>query len=61
VRDKNNNDHAPVHLTLLAIAASAEFGYNSQPNQSIPSVFLVQVLSSGWEYKKMGRCPFFFC
>jgi hypothetical protein len=26
----------------------------------LPSVFLVQVLSSGWEYKKMGRCPFFF-
>jgi hypothetical protein len=24
------------------------------------SVLVVQVLSSGMEYKKMGRCPFFF-
>jgi hypothetical protein len=61
VRDKNNNTRSTVHLTLMAIAASAVFGYNPQPNQSIPSLFLVQVLSSGWEYKKMGRCPFFFC
>jgi hypothetical protein len=45
---------------LLAIAASADFGYNSQPNQSIPSLFLVQVLSSGWESKRWADAHFFF-
>jgi hypothetical protein len=61
LRDKNNNNHAPAHLTLLAIAASADFGYNSQPNQSIPSLFLGASAFIWLGIKKMGRCPFFFC
>ncbi|MCA1245971.1 hypothetical protein LE190_16365 [Massilia oculi] len=47
----------------LAIASRAGTLYNLQPNQSSSQYFLgaSAFIWLGCEYKKMGRCPFFFC
>jgi 23S rRNA pseudouridine2605 synthase len=44
-----------------AIAGCPVSGYNSQPIKVLPGVLFGAELSSGWKYKKMGSCPFFFC
>jgi hypothetical protein len=44
------------------IAGKHGSGYNLQPNQSSSQRVSGASASSGWgNFKKMGRCPFFFC
>jgi hypothetical protein len=53
-----------VYLSFLLTAIAREAGslYNLQPNQSSSQYFLgaSAFIWLGCEYKKMGRCPFFF-